>query len=100
MAEEQRAYPRYEVQENVNMKLNEKNILCHVENLSVAGAYMKVNENHNGDVDYVHIGKNVVMEFNSGKNTQNIPGRILRFDIFGKNKFLAVFFLQRYNFES
>ncbi len=99
MAEEQRTHPRYDIQDNVNMKLNDKNILCHLQNLSVAGAYMRVNERHNGDVAYNHIGRNVQMEFNSGRSQQNITGRILRFDTVGKDIFLAVFFSQRYSFE-
>jgi PilZ domain len=94
---EQRKYSRYEVQQDAYLIIKDKNIACNVQNISCAGAYMKVDERFTHDVQKNDIGVDVVIIFNTGK--QSIQGKILRYMYEENSLFLAIYFLQNYYFE-
>ena len=94
---EQRKYFRHDVQQDAIIIIKDKNIACYVQNLSSAGAYIKVDNKYTNDVLINEIGADVDVVFDAGK--QSIQGKILR-HMFEKNAlFIAVYFLQNYCFE-
>ena len=98
LEKERRVNSRQDVQQDVFMVLEESNVLCHLQNISCAGAYVKVNENHSKDVAYARIGDNVMFVFNSKDFNENVEGKILRRDNSSSAVFLAVYFIKQYNF--
>ncbi len=94
---EQRKYSRRDVQQSASIKINDKNISCNVQNLSSAGAYIKVDDRFANDVLNIEIGADVDLVFDSGK--QSIRGKVLRYMCEKNALFIAVYFMQNYYFE-
>ncbi len=94
---ERRKYSRHDVQQDAFIKIRDKSISCNVQNLSNAGAYIRVDNQFADEVLRNDIGTDVDVVFKSG--TQSIQGKVLRYMCEKDNLFIAVYFLQNYYFE-
>ncbi len=91
---EKRKYPRKEVMQDAHCLLSDATISCNVQNLSCAGAYIKVEKN---SIPNIKIGVEVEVIFNPGE--PGVKGQILRLVNDEDALYLAIYFFTHYAFE-
>jgi hypothetical protein len=94
---EKRTYPRKDFKQDATMILDNRNIVCGVQNISSAGALIRVDKNQIIDLKKFEIGIDIEIIFIP--DVSAIKGKILRIVHDGDFIFLAVCFLEHYQFE-
>ncbi|MBP7736434.1 MAG: PilZ domain-containing protein [Spirochaetes bacterium] len=94
---ELRKYPRKEVMQNALCLLSDRTIACNVQNLSCAGAYIRVEESPPNSIPKIDIGVDVEVIFHPEE--PGVKGKILRLINEADAIYFAIYFLRQYNFE-
>lgn len=94
---DKRTYKREDVQKDITMIINNESISCRVQNMSSAGALIRMESESIKDPAAIEIGIDIEIFYMPEK--PGIKGRILRQVHDGDLIFLAVCFLERCQFE-
>lgn len=94
---ELRKYPRKEVMQEALCLLSDRSIACNVQNLSCAGAYIKVEKSPANSVPRIDIGADVEVIFHPEE--PGVKGKILRLVNEGDAVYFAIYFMRQYSFE-
>ncbi len=96
---ERRRYKREKVNHKALLLLQDRNINCDVENISCAGAYVKIFDESMNVISASDIGEDVIFSFDVESDNSRIRGKILRYDRESEGIYVAVYFLEACNFD-
>ena len=91
---ERRKHPRNIENIEVKFSIEDKSIICKIQNLSESGALLQIESAEKDKISQDDIGKEVSIEFQDSEQ-QNIIGRIIRVIDEEEIKYFAVFFLKQ-----
>ncbi len=94
---DKRTSARKDFQQDATIIINNTSINCNIQNISCAGALIRVDTNQLNDSSSIEIGIDIEIAFKT--NVPAIKGKILRLAHDENFIFFAVCFLERYQFE-